>query len=118
MQLKDGFKTLGVRVKVTEHRVGETADSSGRWRENSTVMIGVRDGGGGEYFKVTRRADVEVEVLEALSGDRHLLVGARLPASAGRTDAEQNLRFLCGRDERHWFVAAIPEAAGANDVQS
>jgi hypothetical protein len=27
-------------------------------------------------------------------------------------------KFLCGHDERSWFVAAIPEAAHARDVQS
>ena len=40
--------------------------------------------------------------------DRHLLLMAR---------TEDKQRFLCGHDERQWFVAAIPESAGATTVQ-
>ena len=34
---------------------------------------------------------------------RHLLLLVR--------DGELKSKFLCGRDERHWFVAAVPESA-------
>ena len=42
----------------------------------------------------------------------------RRPASApARADGEEKSKFLCGHDERHWFVAAIPEdARGVTDV--
>src|SRR5436190_1258442 len=35
--------------------------------------------------------------------DRHLLLLVR--------DGEEKSKFLCGHDERHWFVAAVPEDA-------
>ena len=35
--------------------------------------------------------------------DRHLLLLVR--------DGDEKSKFLCGYDERHWFVAAVPEAA-------
>jgi hypothetical protein len=57
-----------------------------------------------------RRADPapmaprEVEVLDVRPKERHLLVLTRDGFGAKH-------RFLCGHDERHWFVAAIPEKA-------
>jgi hypothetical protein len=50
-------------------------------------------------------------VVDVARAERHLLLLVR-------TGAEKS-KFLCGRDERHWFVAAIPEAArGVTGVQA
>jgi hypothetical protein len=49
-------------------------------------------------------------VLQVQPEDRHLLLLVRHPKEAGRLD-----RFLCGHDERHWFVAAVP--GGASSVR-
>jgi hypothetical protein len=66
----------------------------------------------GEYFMVRHGEDVEVDVLD-VSNDRHLLLSVN-----GAMDGPGNrAEFLCGRDERHWFVAAIPESANARTVQ-
>jgi hypothetical protein len=46
---------------------------------------------------------------------RHLLLLVDTPATK---DADQMSAYLCGHDERHWFVAAIPEKADAWDVQA
>jgi len=35
-----------------------------------------------------------------------------------RSDEAPRSTFLCGHDEKAWFVAAIPETAGASDVQA
>lgn len=40
--------------------------------------------------------------------DRHLLLLVR--------DGRDKSKFLCGHDERHWFVAAVPEAAPVGTV--
>lgn len=45
--------------------------------------------------------DAELQVLDVDPECRHLLFLVK-----GRND---KARFLCGHDERHWFVAAIPE---------
>jgi len=46
---------------------------------------------------------VDVEVIDVRPRDRHLLLLVR--------DGGEKSKFLCGHDERHWFVAAIPESA-------
>jgi hypothetical protein len=42
-------------------------------------------------------------VVDVQPRDRHLLLLARVNG--------EKSKFLCGHDERHWFVAAVPEAA-------
>ena len=56
----------------------------------------------GEYFEIVRSplADPEVAVLDVQTADRHLLLLVR--------DGGEKQKFLCGHDERHWFVAAFP----------
>jgi hypothetical protein len=44
---------------------------------------------------------VDVEVVDIWPGDRHLLLLVR--------DGAEKSKFVCGHDERHWFVAAVPE---------
>jgi hypothetical protein len=46
---------------------------------------------------------VELEVVDIDRADRHLLLLVR--------DGKEKSKFLCGHDERHWFVAAVPEDA-------
>jgi len=47
--------------------------------------------------------------------DRHLLLMVRQPSERpGLPDTKD--KFLCGHDERHWFVAGIPEAAPVSSV--
>ena len=44
-----------------------------------------------------------VEVLDVQPADRHLLLLVR-------EGGLRSHKFLCGHDERHWFVAAVPES--------
>jgi hypothetical protein len=44
-----------------------------------------------------------VEVIDVQPADRHLLLLVR--------HGDEKSTFLCGHDERHWFVAAVPEDA-------
>ena len=69
----------------------------------------------GEYFDVQHRKDVRVDVIDVRPVDRHLLLLVREP---GRTIVDETKsKYLCGHDERSWFVAAIPESAAASNVQ-
>ena len=51
----------------------------------------------GEYFDIVLGEEApDMEVLQVVPEDRHLLLYSR-----------DGQRFLCGHDERHWFVAAV-----------
>ena len=101
--LASKFQKIGARLELGE---------PGRRRARpDSISFDVRSDREGEYFavEVGRLADsVEVEVLDVRPADRHLLVLVREGAAKSK--------FLCGHDERHWFVAAIPEAAPVGTV--
>src|SRR4051794_4334707 len=105
-EIQTQFEKLGARVKVSA-----TA--------HVPVSIDVRSDRHGEYFVVRHARDVEVRVWDVTPWDRHLVLSARVPrGAAGEEVGDAESTFLCGRDERHWFVAAIPESANARTVQA
>jgi hypothetical protein len=54
-------------------------------------------------------AEAEIAVLDVQPADRHLLLLVR--------EGKDKSKFLCGHDERHWFVAGIPENAPVGTVR-
>lgn len=67
----------------------------------------------GELFDIRVSSDepAAVEVLHAEPRQRHLLL-------MSRSDTEEKHKFLCGHDERHWFVAAVPEDRAVSTVRT
>ena len=65
----------------------------------------------GEYFDVKVRGDqrVSVDAIDVQARERHLLLAVRDTDRNGLPSGTSQ-RFLCGHDERAWFVAAVPEA--------
>ncbi len=68
-------------------------------------QIGIDDGPGGERFQLRFPSDgsVTAKVLDADRRAQHLLLGV-----AHRGLGMQQ-KYLCGHDEFHWFVAALPQ---------
>ena len=94
--LERRFATIGARVKVPESP----------WFGMPQIDVGTDRRG--EFFdlRFTARGaanEVELDVVDARPGARHLLLLVR--------DGREKSKFLCGHDERHWFVAAVPESA-------
>jgi hypothetical protein len=92
------FAAIGARLDV----------EPGPWR--GAPRLDVRD----ETFVLGfagRGEPADAEVVQVAPADRHLLLLVR--------GAGAKSRFLCGHDERHWFVAAIPEdARGVTGVRT
>lgn len=92
--LERHFLRMGARARVVPERRPV--------REHLTLDVR------GDVFEIgiPAAARFEPEVLDVRPRDRHLLL-------MSRDDDGTKHRFLCGHDERHWFVAAIPEKAGS-----
>lgn len=79
------------------------------WR-TTDYAIDIRRDMRGPFFELRvpepLLAGFDVTVLNVVPEDRHLLLLLRREDGAGRKD-----RFLCGHDEREWFVAAVPGRA-------
>src|SRR3712207_3072400 len=95
--LVNRFALMGARAQVRE-------PSNIRWRpESPGIDIGVD--GEGEFFDIRLARDerVEYEVVDVRPDMRHLLL-------LGRREGLKE-KYLCGHDERHWFVCAVPGAS-------
>ena len=75
------------------------------------LALDVRRDRHGEYFLISRAlaSTAELVVLDVQPRDRHLLLLSR--------SAAEKHRFLLGHDERHWFVAGIPESTPVSRVR-
>jgi hypothetical protein len=93
------FAAIGARVRV----------APAPWRGAPVIdVLGAGDGDG-ECFTIGFRGrghETSVEVVDVRPRDRHLLLLVRQGE-----EGESKSKFLCGHDERRWFVAAVPEAA-------
>jgi hypothetical protein len=109
--LEKKFAALGARAKV-----GEARNTNSRFARNQMSGNGVRlnvlEDNKGEFFDIRINAEAvkEVSVLDVQPEDRHLLLFVR-------NQQGDKSKFLCGHDERHWFVAAIPETAPVGTVR-
>ncbi|MEW6212176.1 MAG: hypothetical protein AB1631_27855 [Acidobacteriota bacterium] len=101
--LQSKFLRLGARVAVREQ--------VNRFRSAAPFTVDVREDGKGEYFdlRINPSVEVEFEVIDLRPDLQHLLLMAR--------NGSQKEKFLCGHDERHWFVAAVP-GAGVSTVNT
>lgn len=90
------FRAMGVRAKFRPLRPARARPGV----EATTFLLDIGNDGHGEYFDFARGPDAPgFHVLQALPKEHHLL----LRSADGQ-------RFLCGHDERHWFVAPIAGA--------
>jgi hypothetical protein len=104
--LKNRFARMGARLKVQERAARDRAGS------DANLAVDVQRDGKGEFFEIRVRPmmDVRLEVVDVQPAERHLLLLAE--------EGSRKLKFLCGHDERQWFVAAVPEQEGAATVQT
>jgi hypothetical protein len=96
------FARIGARARV---------QAAGR-PVRTGVSVDVGRDAQGEFFDISidRASPMELTVLDAQPRIRHLLL-------MSRGDGAKH-KFLCGHDERHWFVAAVPERAAASNVKT
>lgn len=95
------FGRVGATVRVTEPR--------NKWRQRFGIDI-VNDGDG-EHFviEVPQSEEVELLPLEVRPDLRHLLLMVRRGEKDDLTSKVIKDKYLCGHDERHWFVAGVEE---------
>jgi hypothetical protein len=98
------FTRIGARLKVADR-------ASRRSRMAGAISLDVLSDRCGEFFEIVRQpgVDAEIAVLDVQPADRHLLLLVR--------EGKDKSKFLCGHDERHWFVAGIPESAPVGTVR-
>lgn len=104
--IENQFVRMGARFRVVR-----PDDDLPAYRRPSDYTLNIAaDKSGVQTFEMQltpeREAQLDVNVLQCKRHDRHLLLLVKTP--------EAKDRFLCGHDEREWFVAAVP--GGASNV--
>jgi hypothetical protein len=97
------FAYMGARFRIVH------PDNPRHWGLRSQYRLDIGSDKWGQRFELhvnaTNEFDLGVEVLQCDKHDRHLLLLVKTPTA--------NDRFLCGHDEREWFVAAVPGGASS-----
>jgi hypothetical protein len=98
------FAHIGARLKIADR-------PSRRTPTVGFISLDVQTDRKGEFFEIVKQpgAEAEIAVLDVQPADRHLLLLVR--------EGKEKSKFLCGHDERHWFVAGIPESAPVGTVR-
>jgi hypothetical protein len=102
------FAKMGARIKFAEI-------VPNRWLAGRQTLddfnLDVRRDAKGEHFLMSRAGSSSTEfvVLDVQPRDRHLLLLSR--------KQKEKHRFLLGYEERHWFVAGIPEVTPVSRVK-
>ena len=104
---------MGARVKVREIPSRWTQGDRS-WISPGDYSLDIQRDGKGEFFELripTHLNDaLDVTIMQSEPKQRHLLLFVRKNGNKPQLD-----RFLCGHDEREWFVAAVP--GGASSVR-
>lgn len=102
--LDNKFARIGARLKIADRPARRTSATG-------PISLDVQADRKGEFFEILRQpgVDAEIAVLDVQPADRHLLLLVR--------ENGEKAKFLCGHDERHWFVAGIPETAPVGTVR-
>lgn len=95
------FAAMGARFRIT-------GPAHNRQDREGDYAIDIKKDREGEFFELRIPAaiepDIKIDVLQKTPGERHLL----LLVKTGQGRQVYKDRFLCGHDERSWFVAAVP----------
>ena len=113
------FSRMGARVNLLEGAIVTPRRNVTRNREQAPrIALDIRQDKHGEYFEIRTAPGgaQEIVVLNVQPKEKHLLLLSRQFTEQGRSLAKQ--KFLCGHDEKHWFVAAIPENEPVSTVVS
>lgn len=108
--LEKHFARMGARFQVAEPVAPAFPAWAGRRNPTGGYALDVRSDRRGEFFELLVHDPArvpEATVMQVAPRERHLLLMVRSDRGAGLD------RFLCGHDEREWFVAAVPGGASS-----
>jgi hypothetical protein len=113
-QLHTDFARIGARLRLT-------AERRTPWPNPGAVRIDVEEDRHGEVFDIRFDAGTSPDLIpvDVRPERRHLLLLLREQPAERPHAPPVKSRFLCGHDERHWFVAGVPEAVrGVSSVRA
>ena len=103
------FAKMGARVQMRPPDSSRRFRRAGQRVDPPAIRLDVVNDRRGECFDIcVDESRAKIEILDVRPRQRHLLLMSRDLRSGAKE------KFLCGHDERHWFVAAIPPGSASN----
>jgi hypothetical protein len=103
-QVESGFARIGAEINI---QVFQRQTIPGHRR--APLSIDVSRTSRGEVFTIETADNVHLDVIDLRRREHHLLLRA--------SNLVGEDRFLCGHDEQHWFVAALPARPLARNIE-
>lgn len=113
-QIESGFAQMGARFKIREMPTPHRSWPARIRRDigEPDYAVDIQSDRHGQFFELrvpeNLNDSLELIVAQAEPKNRHLLLFVRKNGDKPQLD-----RFLCGHDEREWFVAAVPGGASS-----
>ena len=104
--ISNKFSKIGARAEIL--RLTEITEKRYQNGFRTAVRINIFQDKAGSYFDILVRRNVHLEVLDYRPKERALVLMASRENEFGRTEKE---KYLCGHDERNWFVCALSNEA-------
>lgn len=109
------FDEIGARVKfVPFNRFNRVTQGS------NVSRVDIRNDKEGEHFQFEVLGQPEIQILQTAKDDKHLLLQIKGISLQKTVKGDKLLPFtqklLCGHDEKHWFVAGIPQGIPVSTV--
>ncbi|MBD3169028.1 MAG: hypothetical protein GF307_06060 [candidate division Zixibacteria bacterium] len=104
--IKKKFEKIGARLKI------RFAYTEKRFKRVDGFQLDVGRDRKGEFFDLLiGEGDTRFDVTDVRSDDRHLILMADIFSPEVKTSDNDydRVKFLCGHDERHLFIAGVPE---------
>ena len=114
--IKEKFSCMGARIQTDEMQPEYWQSLEDLPRLSIDILQDKR----GEYFNlsINPTAKFSLNVIDVRPNIQHALLMSDDQENTPETKRMGKQKFLFGHDERHWFVAAIPEAKNASNVQT
>jgi hypothetical protein len=107
------FQKIGAAARVSVREPRRALTTRELRMTPPPVTIDVRNSKGREVFEIVINQSIkdclDLQVPQVLPEDRHLVLVARELNPEGQVLNRHH--FLCGHDERHWFVAGVPRVS-------
>lgn len=111
--LKQQFARIGATLTVTTTSTFQRGWRPRGFNDPRQFTLDIQEDKQGERFLLTVREDMQKKLqflpVDVQPKQRHLLLMSK------RLDGQDDKqKFLCGHDERHWFVAGVPSSGVVN----
>lgn len=117
--IKQKFEKIGAKIEIGSFSGGRNRRIVNSENSEIPILIDIKTENNAEIFdlRINKqfKESLDLQVLECKPKDRHLVLLAKELDKYGNT--LKTSHFLCGHDERHWFVAGVKPCSTVDEAK-